>query len=171
MYRNVPVLGVLTFKSVETILEVGGTQSWALDRNRAKNCRYVVVCRNQRHPDVEGHEEHGHAFMIGKVKDVVPSTEAPDRWLVTFSEYAVGDFGDEWKGRNPVAYYMTSDYQPDKGDDYDGIYFSSLDSKPMPEPLQEEVGISRVMTVAEAKAALVAALRVDASHVEITVRL
>src|SRR5260370_28510660 len=99
------VLVVLTFTSVETCLQVGGTQSWALDRAHAMRCRYAVLCRNGRHPDVEDNIPHGTAFMIGRVADVVPSTQTKGRWLVTFSEYAEIHAPLFWKGcRNPVSY-------------------------------------------------------------------
>lgn len=164
------VLSVLTFKSVDNILNVGGTQSWVLDRNRAKACKYVVICRNAYHPNVEGQEEHGHAFMIGKVKDVVPSTENKDRWLILLSEYTVDDFGHQWEGRNPVAYYSTDDYAT--GEDYDGIDFDALSFMPMPEPVQTEDGIPAKpgLTIAEAKAGLAATFGVDPSAIEILIR-
>jgi len=164
------VLSVLTYKSVDTLLSVGGTQSWVLDRNRAKACKYVVVCRNAYHPEVEGQEEHGSAFLIGKIKDVVPSTETKDRWLVLISEYMVGDFGQQWEGRNPVAYWTTEDYLP--ADDYPGIDFDKLDFKPMPEPMQTEhtPAAKAGLTIAEAKAGLALSFDVDPSAIEITIR-
>ncbi len=51
-------LVVFTFKSIETCLEVGGTQSWTFDPERSRQCSYVVLCRNASHPEVEGSEEH-----------------------------------------------------------------------------------------------------------------
>ncbi|WP_267427211.1 hypothetical protein [Methylobacterium sp. GC_Met_2] len=164
------VISVLTFKSVDTILALGGTQSWVLDRNRAKACKYVVICRNAYHPDVEGTEEHGHGFMVGKIKDVVPSTETKDRWLILVSEYAVGDFGPQWEGRNPVAYFSTDDYVPSEG--YGGLDFDALVFKPMPEPVQAEDGPSAKagLTIAEAKAGLAVTFAVDPSAIEITIR-
>lgn len=157
------VLSVLTFKSVETLLAVGGTQSWALDRNRAKACKYAVVCRNGNHPDVEGTEAHGSAFMVGRISDVVPSTESPGRWLVLFSEYALCNVGDQWSGRNPVRFWTT--------DDYNGLIdFEALDFQPMPPPVQEENPAPKGLTIAEAKAGLSLTFGVDPSAVEITIR-
>jgi len=159
------VLQVLTYKSVKTILETGGTQSWALDRNRAKGCKYAVCCRNANTREAEGNEAHGSAFMVGKVSDVVPSTETADRWLVLFSEYALVNVGDQWEGRNPVRFYTVDDY----GDDID---FDALDWKPMPEPSAESdaAPTKKGMTIAEAKAALAEAFGVDPSAIEITIR-
>ena len=164
------VLSVLTFKSAETIIDVGGTQSWVLDRNRAKACKYVVICRNALHEDVEGEELHGHAFMLGKIKDVVPSTDTAGRWLVLLSDYAVGDFGQQWEGRNPVAYYTTDDYAG--SETVHSIHFWAIDWKPMPEPGQvEDAAVAPVgMSLAEAKAAVALRYGVDPVAVEICVR-
>jgi hypothetical protein len=150
------VISVLTYKSVETILETGGTQSWALDRTRAARCDYVVMCRNAKTRDAEGPEEHGSAFLVGKVKDVVPSTETPGRWLILISEYAEVDVKDQWEGRNPVAYWKDRDY-PD-------IDFKALDYKPV------LPSVSRGLTIAEAKAGLAIGFNVPESAVEITIR-
>ena len=165
------VLSVLTFKSVETLKDNGGTQSWVLDRNRAKACKYVVICRNAYHDGVEGDEIHGHAFMLGKVKDIVPATDTAGRWLVLLSDYAVDDFGFQWEGRNPVAYYTTDDFSGDK--EFKRIDFDKVEWKPMPEPGQVEdapvipVGLS----LFDAKAGVALRYGVDPVNVEICVRL
>lgn len=149
------VISVLTFKSVETILKTGGTQSWALDRARAARCDYVVVCRNANTREAEGSEPHGSAFMVGKVKDVVPSTETQGRWLILMSDYALVGIPDQWKGRNPVAYW--------KDEDYPEIDFNTLDYQPL---LKSPPGL----TIAQAKAGLAIGLQVPESAIEILVR-
>lgn len=148
------VISVLTYKSIETILEVGGTQSWRLDRTRAAGCDYVVICRNKKSPGAEGPEPHGTAFMVGKVKDVVPSTETADRWLITISEYALTDFPDQWEGRNPVGYWTDDDFDID---------FKRLDYKPIN---ASPAGL----TIAEAKAGLALGLNVPETSIEIIIR-
>jgi hypothetical protein len=96
---------VFTAKSVEACLEVGGTQSWKLDRGHAKRCRYAILCRNAYTDWGDGKEPHGTAFMIGQIADVVPTAENDGRWLVTFDRYARIDLPNIWKGwRNPVRY-------------------------------------------------------------------
>ena len=150
------VLQVLTYKSVDTMLAIGGTQSWVLDRNRAKGCKYVVCCRNAHTREAEGKEAHGTAFLVGKVSDVVPSTDDDDRWLVLFSEYSVVNVGEQWEGRNPVRFYTVEDY---KGDiDFDaldypptntlpvgieGLIFLSLTTRARPTPSREKMGLIR----------------------------
>ena len=148
------VVSVLTYKSVDTILADGGTQSWTLDRNRAARCSYVVTCRNAKTRDPEGPEPHGTAFLVGKVKDVVPSTDTEGRWLILISEYALIDQADEWEGRNPVAYWDEDDY------DFD---FNLLSFQPVEKP-------NSGLTIAEAKEGLAIGLNVPKEAIEITIR-
>jgi hypothetical protein len=161
------VLQVFTSKSVETMLEVGGTQSWALDRNRAKGCKYVVMCRNAYHPDVEGPEAHKSAFMVGKITDVVPATEETGRWLVLFDEYSVINVGYQWEGRNPVRFYTTDEYEGD-------IDFDTLKWTPMPERSAQPAKVTpkpkTALTITEAKAGLAQTFGVDPSAIEIMIR-
>ena len=159
------VVSVLTFKSVETILKVGGTQSWALNQRRAKGCKYVVVCRNAN-DDPQGPEAHASAFMVGKIEDIVPSTETEGRWLIKFNEYALCDAADQWEGRNPVAYWTNDDYEK-RAIDFDALVFG-----PMPEPAAIVVPAPRPagLTIVEAKAGLSITFGVPASAIEITVR-
>ncbi len=156
------VLQVLTYKSIGTILATGGTQSWTLDRTRAKGCKYVVCCRNANTREAEGKEAHGSAFMVGKLSDVVPSTDNDGRWLVLFSKYAVVNVADQWEGRNPVRFYTT--------DDYDDIDFPNLDWEPMPSLGHVTSPATKGMTIAEAKAGLAETFGVDPSAIEITIR-
>lgn len=159
------ILSVLTGKSVATILRAGGTQSWVLDRWRAKGCTYAVLCRNAYSEDVEAGEAHHTAFMVGKIKDVVPSTESEGRWLVLFSEYALCDAAEQWRGRNPVAYWTTDQY--DKRD----IDFARLRFQPMPEPTAKATSSPAPgLTLADAKAGLALTFGVPPSAIEITIR-
>lgn len=161
------VLSFLTAKSVETTLQVGGTQSWVLNRARARACRYAILCRNAHSPCVEGDEPHHTAFMVGRIKDIVPSTESEGRWLVLFSEYALCRVPEQWAGRNPVAYWTT--------DNYPHIDFSALEFRPMPgsegsvappAPARGHVPL----TLAEAKAGLGLTFNLPPSAIEITIR-
>lgn len=150
------VISVLTFKSIETILADGGTQSWALDRTRAARCDYVVICRNARTREAQGPEPHGTAFLVGKVKDVVASTETPGRWLILISEYAKTNVPDQWSGRNPVGYWSDRNF-PEI--DFKGLTYQSIAaSKPLG------------LTIAEAKAGLAITFNVPENAIEITIR-
>jgi hypothetical protein len=158
------VISVLTYKSVETIVRDGGSQSWALDRVRASRCDYVVACRNRRNPDAEGAEEHGTAFLVGKVKDVVPS-DTPGRWLILISEYAQVNWPDQWSGRNPVAYWKDSNFKDPNGDFYD---FKNLDFRPV-EAFREDAE-PKGLTISEAKVGLAISFGVPESAIEIIIR-
>lgn len=155
------VLCVLTSKSVENILKAGGSQSWVLDRARARACKYIVLCKNAKGSRIEGSEEHHHAFLVGKIKDVVPSTEAKGRWLVQISEYITSDFGDEWYGRNPVQYW--------REESFPNIRFDELEFREMTENMTPPASV-RGLTIEEAKQGLAAKFGVRAIDIEIIIR-
>jgi hypothetical protein len=161
-------LVVLTAKSSATMLAVGGTQSWVLDRANAKQCKYAVLCQNAYTDWGDGKEPHGQAFMVGRVDDVVPSTEAEGRWLVTFSEYALINKPETWGGwRNPVRYTTLDEL---------GIDVRKLKFELMPpvgvdrETPPAADRLSKGLTIAEAKEALAQTFGVAADAVEITIR-
>ena len=165
---------VLTGKSIDTLLREGGTSSWRLDRNHARQCGFAVCTRNSKIDWVEGHEPHGSAFLIGKVSDVVPTPEDErPRYLIRFSQYALVSIHDLWKGdRNPVKYGTLEQL---------GIDHSKLDWKPMPAEtarhdatqevdhrLEETAVRPLSMDVAKKGLALTFGVRPDA--IEITIR-
>jgi hypothetical protein len=99
--------------------------------------------------------------MVGKVKDVVPSTDNDGRWLILFSEYALCDWPDEWRGRNPVAYWTTDDFGEGQ------TSFDRLEFKPMP---AAHVAITAGLSIDEAKAGLARTFRVSPEKIEIVIR-
>jgi hypothetical protein len=162
----------LTAKSVDRILSEGGTSSWRLDRNNARQCVYAVCARNAHAEWVEGPEAHHSAFIVGKVSGVAPSSDHEGRYLVQFSEYALVDLPEMWKGeRNPVRYTSKEEI---------GIDFDTLDWKPMPEgeakPLPSRSaaiapsGEARGLTIAEAKRGLAMTFAVPPESIEINIR-
>lgn len=163
------VMAVFTAKSVERCLKAGGTQSWVLDRANARHCRYAVLCRNAHSDWGDGNEPHGTAFMVGRISDVVASTETEGRWLVKFDEYAVIDAPEIWKGwRNPVRYTTLEEL---------GLSLNGVDFQPVPIRNQEseakEPSAPRIpanLSIAEAKSALAATFGVKPDAIEITVR-
>lgn len=169
-------IAVLTFKSREHILSVGGSCSWTLNRGHARNYEFAVCTRNANTRDAEGPEKHGAAFLIGRISDVVKSPENPDRWLLQFSEYAEVLLPDIWgKGwRNPVRYTTLEEL---------GIDLNTLTFKPVPEPTSpaqavggyavaedSEQDLPLRLTIAEAKEGLSAMLGVPVEAIEITIR-
>jgi hypothetical protein len=137
----------------------------------------VVCARNAQTRDAEGPEAHGTAFLVGRIKDVVPSPENPDRWLIAFSEYAEIDVPGVWKGwRNPVRYTTLEDL---------GIDPITLQFQPMPspapfapasEPVPAVVAGDEVveevfkLTIAQAKLGLANAFGVSPEDVSITIK-
>lgn len=166
------VLTVFTFRSIERMLREGGSQAWNLDPKNARRCTYLVCCRNHfAKGGAEGPEEHGAAFLVGKISGVEPAPERPERYIVRISEYALlNPQPVVWPGaRNPVWYVdELSDLQIDE---------TSLDWQPMPEeseatPQEAEASStsSTRLTIAEAKAGLAATFGVSPENIEIIVR-
>lgn len=160
------VVVIFTAKSVARILKEGGTSSWRLDRNNARQCEYAILTRNANADWVEGPEEHHAAFLVGKIKDVVPSPFTKGRFLIQFSEYAPVSVLEVWKGdRNPVKY-------ADSLEEF-GIDPDSLTWQAMPEPddvADEEEAEDEGLTIAKAKKGLALAFGVSPEAVEITIR-
>jgi hypothetical protein len=84
------VVVVFTARPLDEILKHGGSRDWRLDPERARRAEYLV-CTHNRHNTVfrAPTAPHRAAILIGRIADVVPSPEAPDRWLIKISEYCV----------------------------------------------------------------------------------
>lgn len=166
-------------KSKEHILRDGGSQSWRLVPRHAAKQEFVVCCRSAV-SWVEGTEERGSAFLIGRISGVVPATDnnQKGRYLVQMSEYAEIDVPKVWRGwRNPVKYSTLEEL---------GINLEGLEFKPMPAPItvaksakvlteaQEAVSQATAalasLTIAQAKKALAATYEVTEDAIEITIR-
>ena len=163
---------VFTAKGIDQILSDGGSSSWRLDRNHARQCEFVVCTRNANGTWVEGPEPHHSAFLVGRLKDVVPAARKATlgKWLITFSEYALVDVPDVWKGdRNPVKYGRLEDL---------GIDPSTLTWQPMPaasDGAPEDTHASaphaiRPLSIPEAKEGLGLKFGVPPDAIEITIR-
>jgi hypothetical protein len=161
---------VFTAKSIERILREGGTSSWRLDRNHARQCAFAVCTRNAKADDAEGSEPHHSAFLVGKIRDVVPTPASPGRYLILFSEFARVNILDAWKGdRNPVKYAELKEL---------GIDPSRLKWQRMPEPSEtfsratevKELARHGPLTLAEAKKGLALTFGVAPDAIEITIR-
>jgi hypothetical protein len=175
-----PAIVVFTAKSIERLLREGGTSSWRLDRNNARQCTFAVCTRNANADWVEGAEAHHAAFLVGRVKDVITPIEdqalregnklrpKDGRFLVQFSEFARVDIPDVWKGdRNPVKYSTMETL---------GIDPSTLNWETMPD-LPEPVlapnssqSDSTPLTIAEAKRGLAMTFGVNPDAIEIVIR-
>ncbi|MDP9267908.1 MAG: hypothetical protein M3P27_06225 [Acidobacteriota bacterium] len=161
---------VFTAKSIERILREGGTSSWRLDRSNARQCAFAICTRNAYSEWVEGSEPHHAAFLVGKVKEVVPAPDDPERYLIQFSEFARVSVPEIWKGdRNPIRYATLEEL---------GIDASTLNWERMPEPAGPEPAfisterdrVATALTMAEAKRGLALTFGVAPEAIEITIR-
>ena len=158
------VLTVLTFKSAAHIIADGGTQSWVIGRRRASRCSHVVCVRHQQGPyKAEGNEPHKHAFLVGKVSGVVPSSETDDRFRVEISEYAIVD-GPQipLNSASPTQYFPSLRSL--------GIDEAFLDWKPVRGVPGEVAADAAVSVLMRAKKLVADGLHVPLSDVEIIVR-
>jgi len=175
---------VFTARSPQRIVREGGSQSWVLNAARAKQAAWLVCTQNRHNRDHEfsdATQEHGAAFLIGKVSGVVKSKEesadGKQRWRVTISEYALIDIRDFWgHERNPVRYMSRSELEGK------GINLSALKFQPMVTREDATNTAATVLasaaqpqrnaplTIAEAREGLAATFGVRPEAIEITIR-
>jgi len=168
---------VFTAKCIERILGEGGTSSWRLDRKHARRCKFAVCTRNANADWVEGPEAHHSAFLVGKIRDVVPCSPTPEnneseqkRYLIQFSEFARVNIPNIWKGdRNPIKYASLEEL---------GIDASTLRWEAMPPAShsseclmpQSRATAAQPLTMAQARKGLALAFNVAPEAIEITIR-
>ncbi len=119
-------IAVMTARGPARILREGGSQAWVLNPRNAAKHTYVVMVQNQHNGKWGGATEpHGTAFMIGKISEVVPSTEdkSEGRYMIRMSEYARIDVQHTWKGANPIKYVSLEEL---------GINIDEIQFLPMP---------------------------------------
>ena len=164
---------VFTAKSINRTIEQGGAGNWKLNAERVKKCNYVVLTANSHHRDsTHPKEQHGHAFLIGKISGLIPDAyddlgnKEDDRWIIQFSEYAKIDIPNAWGGyQNPVKYTDLSEIDPDLDPE-------QLDWKPFPTEQvinQAQVGIPE-LTIEEAKLGISKKLGITPECIEFTIR-
>jgi hypothetical protein len=128
------VLVVFTAKTIEQMLNNGGTQSWVLNPRSMNGVRYVVCTRNAD-PAYDEEcgvrpEPHNSAFMVGIVSGLkkVDHRNDRDRYLVEFSDYALVAVAGFRHGssRNPVTYSDTGQCRDN------GLDLAGLEFQPMP---------------------------------------
>lgn len=168
-----PCLVVLTARGPARLLNEHGTQAWRLKPENARNLKFCVCVQNRKQHWGGADQEHHHAFMVGRISDVVPSPEGEaGRYLVKFSEYTRIDYPNAWPGlRNPVRYGALEEFGIDDPE--------ALTWHPMPAlptgvagavAQDEEQDGFGPLTIPEAKAGLALGLGVPEAAIEITVR-
>lgn len=158
---------VLTARGIEKILEEGGSQAWVLDAKRARQCEYVLCVQNRGFTDDWGSATapHHSAFMVGRLKEVVPSAleDCEKRWMLVFLEYAEIDLPNSWPGhRNPVFYGSLRDLL--------NLEPSELSFESMPPREHLFRSHDKGLSIAEAKERLAKTFGVSPSDIEITIR-
>lgn len=161
---------VFTAKTVDAILDAGGTQSWVLNPSHMTTIEYVVCTRNaDRKFEAEcGHrpEPHRAAFLVGRVSGIrkVGERNGRDRYIILFSEYAevlIPEFrGHE---RNPVTYGDTDSLT------IKGLDISKLAFKPMP-PVATSPPMADIVTglsIDEAKKGLSVRYGISEANIQI----
>ncbi len=171
---TIPCLSVLTARGVDRLLAEGGTQAWRLKPENVRKVGYCVCVQNQRNGHWGGADQpHHHAFIVGKIADVVASPEnRADRYLVVFSEYARIDIPDAWPGlRNPVRYSSLEEFGINDPDSLEWHQMPAVLAGPSSGNfMDEEKGGFGPLTMAEARAGLALGLGVPESTIEISVR-
>ncbi len=167
---------VFTMEPPELILSQGGTQEWKVREWRAKQCRYVICVQNQfghyRDWTCRPTQPHGSAFLIGRIADVVATTE--DRYLIKISDYSRINLPDFWPGgQMPVRYRSLADV----GVDPDSLDFAPIENSgigsergPAPPRSNDAAPEVRPLSLADAKRGLAATFGVRPESIEITIR-
>jgi hypothetical protein len=165
-----PAIFVFTPHGLNRILADGGSQPWALNLSRARQCEYLVLAQNRGARGEGPRAPHGTAFLVGRIADILPSPEEPDRkpprWLIAIDAYAPVDIPEAWPGaRNPVNYSALEDI---------GIDLEELEFRPL-QPEHETASAAPAettvpLTIEQAKCALAAHYNVQPGQIEIVIR-
>ena len=154
---------IFTRKNMDVAFKQGGIGDWVVNADKVAKCAYVVAVANANHRDsLHQKENHGHAFLIGRVKGSIPSPEYPRRRIIRLSEYAEVDIPDAWNGQqNPVRFIEIAEFVEKPSD---------LDWKPFPTEYVKPVDDIPPLTVQEAKIGIGKKLAIAPECIEITIR-
>lgn len=162
-------MAVMTAVTAKEIISRGGSGDWILNPDKASGCRYLVCCRKAHWNNREEGISNGTAFLVGKIKNLVPgvtNARGQRRYFIALSEYATVSKSDVWgEWRNPIRYGSLEDFE---------LQAAKLKFTPLPArggkektPASPSPG---ALTIAQAKQALAATFGVSPEDVEITIR-
>ena len=165
-------IAVFTANSRDEILKVGGSASWVVAEKQARRREFLVCIRNARDVDFPGHEPHGTAFLVGRIKKLKAhgiDRKGMQRFIIEISEYDVVDYPGAWGAwRNPVKYTTLEEL---------GIDLKKLKFKPMPAPTKvltppppPDRSKPGALTITEAKAGLALQFGVPPEAIEILIK-
>lgn len=165
-------IAIFTGKATPVVLEAGGSQSWVLDRTKARRSKYAVLYFNEHATwSNKGYTGHHEAFLVGRISDIVPSTESPGRYLILFDEYAEVEGLGRWGGwRNPIRYTTLEEL----GIDQSKLEFTAMPDGSDPDLSRRQTGAAAGavgrLTIEGAKAGLAATYGVKPEAIEIIIR-
>src|SRR5438105_2452206 len=150
MFMTHDTVVVLTSKSLKTMVREGGSGNWKANPVRIRRKKFIVAVRNRHSDWTEGTEDHGTAFLIGKVSGTKESPRE-GRLVITFHEYAEIVVPNQWPGgqRNPVAYKNVRELGIDP-DSLEWKRFPGLDSVGESQAVGEKVSPRLVLESAKA---------------------
>ena len=159
---------VHTSRSIERMLDEGGSQAWSLKLTRARQMRYVVCAWFPGGPYAEVADRHvaGEGMMVAEIERISPSAEehsVRNRYIIRFKRWARLSHGVMWSDeRNPVKYTSLAAL----GIDPTALDWQNVDPKYEIDPNSNIVP----MDMAHAKFALAMFYKVRSENVEITIR-
>ena len=170
------VLVVFTAKSVNQMLDLGGSQSWVLNEKSMRGVEYVVCTRNadRQYEEECGvrPEQHNSAFLVGRVSGLkkVERRHDRDRFLVEFSDYALVEVPSFRDGstRNPVIYSDIGQCR-ENGLDISSLKFSPMPGRDGSYEATASTSAKKGLSIAEAKEGLSIFFGVDPENIQITI--
>lgn len=190
---NTQCVVVFTNRGRDRLWEECGSQAWRMDASRASKCEYVVCVQNRNGNWGQPTAPHKEAFMIGKIKEIVPSDEDSGRQKIVFSSTAEISVPNMWGGnRNPVAYMTLGDFGIHTQEDIESLRFTKItgffmhgtkfvspgDDYQAAEEAAEDAAdsnvastsVEQVLTIEEAKRGLARKFGVSEAQIEIVIR-
>lgn len=148
-----------TRNQLENIIEAGCDQSWVLNQNRAKSCKYLICCHS------EG-AKRGNAFLVAQISRIrlVDKSSKNNRWAIDISNYANVDISGIWEGwQNPV-HYTSSEKLKQKNIDLSTIEFKKLSSH------EKKLDDIPPLTLEQAKQGLAKYFNINIQQIEILIK-
>ena len=166
MKQDDEILFVLTPQGPGRIIEDAAVGPFVFDEKRARRAKLVVCAQTLERPGEEPRAPHLSAFLLGKIRDIVPALEQeankPTRWLIRLSATAEINLPNAWTGSwNPIRYTTLSALGIDQG----GLDFTETRGN-IAAASSETVG---ALTLEQARAGLAAALGVSPTRIRLTI--
>lgn len=151
-----------TKNRLRDIIEAGCDQSWVLNQNRAKTCKYLVCCHS------EG-AKRGNAFLVAHISRIRPvdvdEGSKNNRWAIDISRYASVDIPGVWGGwRNPVHYTSSEKLKLKK------IDLSAIELKKLPKGEEKIDDNIPPLTLEQAKQGLAKYFNINTEQIEILIK-